>query len=248
MLTWQQQHEIEQTVYPDYSTAAYADLRQRLAEALAPGSFVFDAGSGPGTWLLRRHRDAIRVAGLDLFRPDPLPSHCYAIGSLDAIPYQAQAFDVLLCYDVVEHLADPAAVFAEFWRVLKPGGRCFIKTPNLYGPSTLAAALLPHALHIAVHRRLGTREGSVFPTLFRCNTAAQLRMALVAAGFTVEALYTVEETAGYLAFNPWSYALALRYSRFLARPALASLRSGLVGCFRKPSLSPLANDGKIAQS
>jgi len=37
----------------------------------------------------------------------------------------------------------------------------------------------------------------------------------------------------------------LRYSRLLARPALAALRSGLIGFFRKPPLAPAANRGKM---
>ena len=245
MLTWQEQHDIEQAVYPAYTERAYGEMRQRLAAALTAGAAVLDAGSGPGTWLLRRHYADIHVAGLDLFRPQPLPVGHYAIGSLDAIPYQSALFDVVLCYDVVEHLAQPRQTFAEFWRVLKPGGLCVVKTPNLYGPSTLAAAVLPHAAHLAVHRGLGTREGSVFPTLFRCNTQASLALTLAASGFVTEALYTVDETAGYFAFVPWSYALALRYSRLLAHPALALLRSGLIGFFRKPPLAPALNSGTM---
>jgi len=245
MLTWQEQHDIEQIVYPAYTERAYGELRHRLTIALTPGATVLDAGSGPVTWLLRRHLADIHVVGLDLFRPDPLPAGRYAIGSLDAIPYARGLFDVVLCYDVVEHLEQPARTFAEFWRVLKPGGLCVVKTPNLFGPSTLAAAVLPHAVHVAVHRGLGTREGSVFPTRFRCNTAAQLDAALAVSGFETEALYTVDETAGYFAFVPWSYALALRYSRLLARPALAALRSGLIGFFRKPPLAPAANRGTM---
>ena len=100
MLTWQEQHDIEQTVYPAYTERAYGEMRQRLAAALTPGAAVLDAGSGPGTWLLRRHLADIEVTGLDLFRPDPLPAGQYAIGSLDAIPYAAAHFDVVLCYDV----------------------------------------------------------------------------------------------------------------------------------------------------
>ncbi|MFZ1241501.1 MAG: class I SAM-dependent methyltransferase, partial [Anaerolineae bacterium] len=105
MLTWEEQNLIEQAVYPAYTEAAYGEMRRRLAAALTPGALVLDAGSGPGTWLLRRYRADINLVGLDLFRPDPLPSHRYAIGSLDAIPYRDALFDLVLCYDVIEHLA-----------------------------------------------------------------------------------------------------------------------------------------------
>lgn len=233
MLTWQQRSAIENVFFPQYTDHVFGRLRARLAEALQPGAFVFDAGSGPGTWVLRRHRATITVAGLDLFRPDPVPTTRYAIGSLAAVPYADELFDLVLCYDVVEHLAEPLAAFSEFWRVLKPGGRLMVKTPNLRGPTTRASARLPFAWHVGVQRALGTRESSVFPTLYRCNTALELNQAAQACGFVTEALYAVDETASYCAFTPWTYALGLLYSRWMAHPSRAAWRNALVGVFVK---------------
>lgn len=234
MLTWQQRAAVEQKVFPQYTDRVFGGLRATLAQALPPGSFVLDAGSGPGTWVLRRHRQDIEVAGLDLFRPDPLPSTRYAIGSLEAMPYADDLFDLALCYDVIEHLEEPVAAFTEFWRVLKPGGLLVVKTPNLRGPTTRFSSLVPFAWHVAVQRALGTRESSVFPTLYRCNTAIDLNLALQACGFTTEALYTVDETASYCAFTPTTYALGLLYSRWMGHTARAAWRNAIVGMFRKP--------------
>lgn len=233
MLTWQQRAAVERVVFPQYTDQVFGRLRAVLNQALFPGAFVFDAGSGPGTWLLRRHRQEIDVAGLDLFRPDPLPSPCYAMGSLEAVPYADTLFDLVLCYDVIEHLEEPVAAFTEFWRVLKPGGLLVIKTPNLRGPTTRISSLLPFSWHVAVQRGLGTRETSVFPTLYRCNTAVDLNLALQACGFTTEALYTVDETASYCAFTPWTYAVGLLYSRWMSHATRAGWRNALVGVFRK---------------
>lgn len=54
----------------------------------------------------------------------------------------AESFDVLTFWDVVEHLFDPRATFAEAWRVLKPGGWIIIHTMNM--ESWLARLLGPH--------------------------------------------------------------------------------------------------------
>jgi SAM-dependent methyltransferase len=233
MLTWQQRAAVEKAVFPQYTDAVFARLRSTLAENLHPRAFVFDAGSGPGTWVLRRHRQEIDVAGLDLFHPDPVPSPCYAIGSLEAVPYADALFDLVLCYDVIEHLEEPVAAFTEFWRVLKPGGLLVLKTPNLRGLTTRISSLVPFAWHVTVQRALGTRESSVFPTLYRCNTALDLNLALQACGFTTEALYTVDESASYCAFTPWTYALGLVYSRWMGHASRSAWRNAIVGVFRK---------------
>src|SRR5260221_2487349 len=47
-------------------------------------------------------------------------------------PYADGGFDVVLCCEILEHLAlDPMALMAEMNRVLKPGGTLLLTTPNL---------------------------------------------------------------------------------------------------------------------
>lgn len=51
---------------------------------------------------------------------------------LERFPYPDDEFDVVLFCEVIEHLLlDPAFVLAEVHRVLKPGGRIIVTTPNL---------------------------------------------------------------------------------------------------------------------
>ena len=50
---------------------------------------------------------------------------------LDTFPYEEDSFDVVLCCEILEHLArDPARMLAEIHRVLAPGGRLVLTTPN----------------------------------------------------------------------------------------------------------------------
>lgn len=44
-------------------------------------------------------------------------------------------FDLILCVDVMEHIADDRKVFQNFYRALKPNGCLLINSPSIYGGS-----------------------------------------------------------------------------------------------------------------
>jgi SAM-dependent methyltransferase len=46
------------------------------------------------------------------------------------LPFPDNCFDLLVSIDVHEHLLKPERLAAEFFRVLKPGGRAVVTTPN----------------------------------------------------------------------------------------------------------------------
>lgn len=54
----------------------------------------------------------------------------YDVGVGEKLPYQDAVFDVVVCVDVLEHVADLTAVIAEIARVLKPGGIFLFDTIN----------------------------------------------------------------------------------------------------------------------
>lgn len=49
------------------------------------------------------------------------------------IPFAADAFGLVLCIEVLEHVAEPALLLAEMHRVLRPGGTLVLSTPFLWG-------------------------------------------------------------------------------------------------------------------
>jgi SAM-dependent methyltransferase len=51
-----------------------------------------------------------------------------------AIPVEAGSFNAIFCTEVLEHVPDPLAVWREFYRILRPGGRVLLSTP-MYWPS-----------------------------------------------------------------------------------------------------------------
>ena len=54
----------------------------------------------------------------------------YDVGVGEALPYDATAFDAVVCVDVLEHVADLQKVLAEVARVLRPGGLFLFDTIN----------------------------------------------------------------------------------------------------------------------
>lgn len=50
--------------------------------------------------------------------------------SAEQLAFPASCFDVVLCSDVIEHLARPERCLAEMLRVLRPGGTAILTTPN----------------------------------------------------------------------------------------------------------------------
>ena len=49
------------------------------------------------------------------------------------LPFPDAAFDTILLSDVLEHIPEPEALWAEAARVLAPGGRLLLNVPFLYG-------------------------------------------------------------------------------------------------------------------
>jgi 2-polyprenyl-3-methyl-5-hydroxy-6-metoxy-1,4-benzoquinol methylase len=55
-------------------------------------------------------------------------------GDGQRLPFQDEAFDVIVCAQVYEHSTQPYLLVKEIWRTLRPGGSCFFSGPNRLWP------------------------------------------------------------------------------------------------------------------
>jgi ubiquinone/menaquinone biosynthesis C-methylase UbiE len=55
-------------------------------------------------------------------------------GTAEATGLPSDQFDVVTCANVIEHVTDPQAAFAEMWRILKPGGVFWFCTASSRSP------------------------------------------------------------------------------------------------------------------
>ncbi len=121
----------------DYFTQVRTDLVSLLPRN--PGQRVLEIGAGGGDTLLyiKQNGLAAEVVGQDIFSlPNTHQTHPqidrFVIGNIetDPLPYPAAYFNVVLCGDVIEHLADPWAAIKALTVYLRPGGQLIISTPN----------------------------------------------------------------------------------------------------------------------
>jgi SAM-dependent methyltransferase len=104
---------------------------REILDAL-PTGVALDAACGTGRWAADLAGRGHDVVGVDN-SPDMLghararvPDGDFRIGDLHSLPVDDCAVDVIVCALALVHLPDLAPVFAEFTRVLRPGGHLVI--------------------------------------------------------------------------------------------------------------------------
>ena len=132
----------------------------RFAREQVTGHAVLDLGCGSGHGTAALDGSAPLVVGLDRVRPDAAnrrAAACYVRADLNHLPLAASVFDLVVSFQVIEHLEDPGDYLRGIARAVKPGGVALITTPNLltsdrenpyhvheYTADELAECLLDH--------------------------------------------------------------------------------------------------------
>ena len=156
-----------------------------LFEAGPPGRLL-DVGTGVGMLLRLAGARGWRAVGVDV---EPAVV-AYArsrgldvrLGDLGKLDLPAESFDLVTLWNVIDFVTDPVAMLDECHRVLVPGGRIFVRTPNV--PWQLGGARLTRLLGAVGLTRLIDGRARWLAIFHRSNFApATLRFALERAGF-----------------------------------------------------------------
>jgi SAM-dependent methyltransferase len=151
-----------------------------------PGMRVLDLGCGEGRHAFEAYRRGADVVAVDWGAPEVAttkrwlgaiaaageapPGARYEVvrGDVTRLPVPDASVDRVIASEVLEHVPDDAAAFAEIARVLVPGGRVAVTVPR-YGPERICWALSD-----AYHANEGGH--------LRIYTRAEVRRRLAAAG------------------------------------------------------------------
>jgi ubiquinone biosynthesis O-methyltransferase len=151
------------------------------------GKDVLDVGCGGGFMAVALAERGARVMGIDPSKRGvasalraaerrSVPIAC-CVGRGESLPVHDDAFDIVVCVDVLEHVADVDRVIREVRRVLRPGGLFLFDTINRNPLASFVMVVLAETL-----LRL-LPAGAHDPALF--IRPAELRQKLEAAGFCV---------------------------------------------------------------
>ena len=183
-----------------FGTGSWYRRRALVRAGLAPGAKVLDVAVGTG--LLAREMVNVLGTSNGIIGIDPSPGMMAATsaplpiqlvqGRAEALPFASGSFDFLSLGFALRHLDDLEAVFAEFRRVLRPGGRVllleitraegWLANTLLRGYMRGVVPLLSRT--VARHRDTPLLYQYYWDTIEACAPPAQVLATLAAAGFS----------------------------------------------------------------
>jgi SAM-dependent methyltransferase len=240
--------DIRDRFYPEHERPAEI-FHQRVMALSGRDVDIVEVGCGRTGGFVRQVAPAFRTA----YGIDPEITAVAREGNLQLTPGTAERLelpdecaDVIVSVDVIEHLQDPKIAFAEFLRVLRPGGRILSVTPNKMHPPLVAARLLNHRLRQTINSwATGTEPDDTFKTFYRLNSLAAFERLASDLGLKMRSLEYVSNHPEYFMFSRPCYRIAVSFERtFLNTRPFAFLRQLIFADFQKPARTPISRSSK----
>jgi SAM-dependent methyltransferase len=160
--------ELQQTIYSSSNYTRRRLHQDRLAwvnraiEIYAPlglGLRAIEYGPGSGVYLprLAEHCATVVVADVEaayLAGIEPLvacsPNLSVVVDDIQCSGFADGSFELVLCSEVLEHVANPERALETIYRILQPGGIAIVTTPQRYSLMELSCrvAFLPGVLRL----------------------------------------------------------------------------------------------------
>lgn len=226
-----------------FSISMYTDMH-RLASWLGGDQAlnILDFGCGPGAFLalLRDEFGFTNVEGLELSQVSVefARQHYGLTVASSTAELQRQSYDCVILIEVIEHLPNPAAIFSQLTKLVRPGGHLLITTPavdNLLGrffPSLCLHYTAPSHVSLFTKQSLAnllSRFGfeierietdACFPALDRAAMSLAYDLDFASPQHdddNNDALYTPNRVGRLLGFQPRRSAAKGRFGRALQK-------------------------------
>jgi SAM-dependent methyltransferase len=231
-------------------------MKRMLAEIDAlrvePGSFILDAGCGPGHLLAALTQRGFKTCGVDTSPAMLREARARLAGasahvqcaSIEKLPFPDETFDVVSTAGVVEYLAEDRTAITELRRVLRPGGYLLLPITNFWShagwldfmvEALKRARWIRNAFNLA-WTRLGHDPVRPRPFVVRRQRPRAIRTLLVELGLEIH-------SERYFYFLPWPHpfdrlfphatAILSRRMEAFGRGRYRSLGEGLLIVSRK---------------
>ncbi len=139
--------------------------RAFLLSALRPGDRALDLGCGQGDFTAELASAGAAAVGVEVAQAAleraarAHPDLEFRLAPIDgALPFAEHELDLVWASEVIEHVADTARWLSEIRRVLTPGGRLLVTTPNHPRAAILLHGLERYSEPLGDHLHLYTRR------------------------------------------------------------------------------------------
>ncbi|MFY9570682.1 MAG: class I SAM-dependent methyltransferase [Blastocatellia bacterium] len=162
--TWHQELEVDH----DTDTPWHRLVKKQLEPSRdLHGKRILEIGCGRGgfaCWLATQSWHPSEIIAADFATAAITKARTYAatqkieqinweVNDIQCISHPNDSFDTVISCETIEHVPNPRKALQELARVLKPGGRLFLTTPNYLGVLGL------YRLYLKLRGRVFTEEG-----------------------------------------------------------------------------------------
>lgn len=122
---------------------------------------VLEAGCGSASKIT--FGDNVYVTGIDISETQLERNSLLnekILGDIQTYQLPSEYYDIIICWDVLEHIKRPDDALANFYRGVKSGGLIVLAMPNATSFEALITKFLPHSLNIRIYRHVFGYEGA----------------------------------------------------------------------------------------
>jgi ubiquinone/menaquinone biosynthesis C-methylase UbiE len=127
------------------------------------------------------------------------------VGDIQSFDLPDSSYDVVICWEVLEHVPEVSRALLNLFRSTKPGGFVILALPNVYSLKGMITKMTPYSLHTWFYTQfLKDPKIKPFPTYLRLSASPRSIARLAGAcGFSVEYLSSYE--------SPWQRTIREKY-------------------------------------
>ena len=131
-------------------------FRKVAIEQYKKSGAILDLGCSSGSFLQYMGKESWKLHGIEMSAEgaqeaeEITGAQVFAGDILDA-PFPKESFDVITCFDVLEHLYNPRAIMARVGEWLKPGGIFYVLIPNVECAEARVFGTYWHGLELPRH-------------------------------------------------------------------------------------------------
>lgn len=225
--------DYKEIFYPETRFGGFTDIDgtiafyKRVNALIEPKHVLLDIGCGRGSFkedkvTLRKNLRILKgkvtkVIGIDVdqnAKENPFIDE-FRLMKDYPWPVDNNSVDLIICDNVLEHIADPKRFFGEIRRVLRNDGFLCLRTPNRWSYFAIAATIIPNKYHAKVTAiaQEGRKDEDVFPAFYKCNSINKVKRIFKKSGFSY-VVYGYEAEPSYLSFSKLAYFLGVLHQRF----------------------------------